>query len=81
MPGYAPQPWIGLMGPAGMDPAVVAKIQGDLAAVLEQPGVRKQMQMLGMIPIGSTPGELADAIAQDRAEMQPLIKELGIKLQ
>jgi len=38
------------------------------------------MQTLGMIPIGGTAQELADTIAADRAEMGPLIKELGIKL-
>jgi tripartite-type tricarboxylate transporter receptor subunit TctC len=39
------------------------------------------METLGMIPIGSTPEELAATIESDRADMGPLIKELGIKLQ
>ena len=43
--------------------------------------MQAQMQTLGMIPIGSTPEELAATIQADRAEMGPLIKELGIKLQ
>ena len=42
--------------------------------------MKAQMQTLGMIPIGGTAQELADTIAADRAEMGPLIKELGIKL-
>jgi tripartite-type tricarboxylate transporter receptor subunit TctC len=39
------------------------------------------METLGMIPIGSTPDELAATIKTDRDTMAPLIKELGIKLQ
>jgi len=43
--------------------------------------MRSQMETLGMIPIGSTPEALAATIEADRADMEPLIKELGIKLQ
>lgn len=81
MKGYAPQPWFGLMAPAGTPADRIAAIQRDVAAVLKEPAMREQMQMLGMIPIGSDPKTLADTIASDRAEMAPLIKELGIRLQ
>ncbi len=79
--GYAPQPWIGLMAPAGIPDDRVALIQKSVADILKEPAMRAQMQTLGMIPIGSTPQELAATIEADRADMEPLIKELGIKLQ
>lgn len=78
---YAPQPWIGLMAPAGVPQDRVALIQKAVSDILKQPEMRAQMETLGMIPIGSTPAELAATIKADRAEMAPLIKELGIKLQ
>lgn len=81
MKDYAPQPWIGLMAPAGVPQDRVALIQKSVADILKEPAMRAQMETLGMIPIGSTPEELAATIKADRADMEPLIKELGIKLQ
>jgi hypothetical protein len=43
--------------------------------------MQKQLQILGMISVGSDPQMLADTILQERRAMQPLVKELGIKLQ
>ena len=80
MSGYAPQPWIGLMAPAGIPAERVTAIQLAVSAILQEPAMKAQMQTLGMIPIGSTPEVLALTIKADRAEMAPLIKELGIRL-
>ncbi|WP_144639978.1 Bug family tripartite tricarboxylate transporter substrate binding protein [Bordetella genomosp. 13] len=79
--GYAPQPWIGLMAPAGVPRERAEQIQQAVARILSEPAMKAQMQTLGMIPIGGTADELARTIAADRAEMAPLIKELGIRLQ
>ncbi len=79
--GYSSQPWISLMGPAGLPRERVMEIQQALADVLKEPALQEQLATLGMIPIGSGPEELAKTIADDRAAMEPLIKELDIKLQ
>ncbi len=81
MTGYSSQPWIGLMAPAGVPADRIAEINRALVAALQDPGVAAQMQTLGMIPVGSTPQVLAETIAKDRAEMAPLVKDLGIRLQ
>ncbi|RXN90638.1 tripartite tricarboxylate transporter substrate binding protein [Achromobacter aloeverae] len=81
MAGYAPQPWIGLMAPAGVPADRIAFIQQSVAKILQDPAMKAQMAALGMIPIGGTPGELDATIEHDRAEMEPLIKELGIRLE
>ena len=79
--GYASLPWIGLMGPAGMPAERVSIIQRTVAEILKEPAIQKQLQILGMISVGSDPQMLADTILQERRDMQPLVKELGIKLQ
>lgn len=79
--GYASLPWIGLMGPAGMPAERVSIIQRTVAEILKEPAIQKQLQILGMISVGSNPQMLADTILQERRDMQPLVKELGIKLQ
>jgi tripartite-type tricarboxylate transporter receptor subunit TctC len=81
MAGYAPQPWIGLMAPAGVPADRIDFIQKSVAKVLQDPAMKAQMATLGMIPIGSSPGELGATIERDRSEMAPIIKELGIRLE
>lgn len=81
LPGYASLPWIGLMGPAGMPAERVGVIQSAVAEILKEPAMQKQLQTLGMMPVGSSPAMLAETILQERRAMQPLVKELGIKLQ
>lgn len=79
--GYSATPWIGLMGPAGMPVERVQKIERDVRAVLATPAMKARMESLGMIPVASTPKEMADVIQQDRKDMEPLVKRLGIRLQ
>ena len=81
LPGYAAQPWIALMAPAGTPAEVVAGIQRTVAGILKEPEMVARMESLGMVPVGSSARELADTIAADRKEMEPLIRQLGITLQ
>ena len=80
LPGYSSLPWLGLMGPAGIPADRVALIQKTVAQILQEPAILKQLETLGMMPVGSTPQQMAETIAQDRLLMQPLVKELGIRL-
>lgn len=81
MKGYAPQPWIGMMAPAGVPAERIQFLQREVARVLTDPEMITQMTTLGMIPVGSSTAELAATITKDRQEMAPLIKELGIKIE
>ncbi len=79
--GFSSQPWFGLMAPAGTPDAAIDTIQKTVAEVLKEPALQKQLETWGMVAVGSTPAELAKTITEDRAVMEPLVKELGIKLQ
>lgn len=78
--GYSSLPWLGLMGPAGIPAERVALIQKTVAQILQEPAMLKQLETLGMMPVGSTPQQMAETITQERLLMQPLVKELGIRL-
>lgn len=78
--GYSAQPWIGLMAPAGTPMELVNQIQQTVAKVLQEPEMKLRMESLGMIPVGSSPQELANTIQKDRQDMEPLVKQLGIRL-
>jgi len=78
---YGAQPWIALMAPAGVPDAIIDKIAQDAGDTLRDPEMVRQMQSVGMVPEPGTPGQLADTIASDYAEMGVLVKELDIHLQ
>jgi tripartite-type tricarboxylate transporter receptor subunit TctC len=77
--GFQAVSWYAIVGPAGLPPAVVAKIQADAAKVIQLPEVRERLQGLGAEPVGSTPAQLSAAIKADYDRYGTVIKRLGIK--
>jgi tripartite-type tricarboxylate transporter receptor subunit TctC len=70
----------GILGPAGLPPAVVAKLNADLNRAFATPAVQKRFSDFGMEAMPGTPQQFA---ALSRAESQrwgPIIKTAGIKL-
>src|SRR5438132_7761407 len=57
--GYEIDFWYALLGPAGMPPALVARIQREVAAVITMPEMKDQLLAQGCIAIGSRPAERA----------------------
>jgi tripartite-type tricarboxylate transporter receptor subunit TctC len=69
------------MAPAGTPADRIAQIQQAIATLLKDPALKAQMESLGMTPVGSSAAELATTILNDRRDMEPLVKKLGIRLQ
>jgi tripartite-type tricarboxylate transporter receptor subunit TctC len=81
VPGFDTAVWWGLLGPKGMDPALVAKIQKDVAEALKDPTVVDYLKKTGSFPIGSTPAEFEAYMRQEVEKWGPVIKAANIKLQ
>ena len=77
--GYQAVSWYGLVGPAGMDKAIVEKISSDAAKVIRSPASRDKLRTFGADPVGSTPAELAAAMQADYDRYGAIIAKLGIK--
>jgi tripartite-type tricarboxylate transporter receptor subunit TctC len=80
VPGFDSQGWVGLFGPAGVPPAVVAKLNAALrealkdAALIQQEVVRGGNEMLS-----GTAEELGALIAADDQRWGRIIREQGIR--
>src|SRR3990172_2726408 len=46
--------WIGIMGPAKLPAAVVAKLNTNINAVLNLPGIRERFKQIGVDPLGGS---------------------------
>ncbi len=80
VPGYEVNPWFGLLAPAGTPPAIIAKVQTEIARVLELPDVKEKLAGIGAEPIGSTPEAFASHLASETATWDALVKKTGIQL-
>jgi tripartite-type tricarboxylate transporter receptor subunit TctC len=78
-PDFEAVPWFGLMAPAGTPGAIIERVHRDTVKVLAQPDVRKKLSDVGIDVIGSTPAELAAAIAREIPRWAVVIKRAGIK--
>lgn len=50
--------WYGVFAPAATPAAIVSKLQGEIRAVLSNPGVQERLAGLGVDSVGDTPAEL-----------------------
>jgi len=79
IPGFDLAPYIGLTGPAGIPAAVVDKIAGDIAEVLRDPPTLERLRGLGIDAVGGGPREFAAQLALDKARVEKIVKQAGIK--
>lgn len=69
------------MGPAGMPPAVVSKLNAELNEALRTPEVQKRMLDLGAEIGGGTPAEFASFIQSEIARYADIVKRSGAKFE
>src|SRR2546426_2608916 len=80
LPGYeAPSTWGGYFGPAGMPPAIVARLHDEIVKVLSRPEVRSKAEDIGFVIDTSTPEELTETIRRDIAQTSRIVKAIGIQ--
>jgi tripartite-type tricarboxylate transporter receptor subunit TctC len=71
--------WSGLLGPAGMPPAVVQKINTDANRILGTPEFLEQLKKNAMNPWGGSPQQFATTISTDLQKWRKTIKDGQIK--
>lgn len=77
-PRVAVDLWYGLLGPAGLPPALVLRLNALLGAWLAQPGTQDQLRAQGLQPVGGPAADFAAVIAADLARWAGVIRAAGI---
>lgn len=78
-PGFSAEAWFGLLGPAGMPPAVQEKIEQALKSSLDNPEVRKRLVEVGLNPQWSTGKALLTRVEQEQPQMRAVAARAGIR--
>ena len=78
--GFDAQQWYGVVGPAGMPPAVVRQLNESLASVLRAPDLREKLSVEAIEPTAMSPEQFANFIKTDIARWTRLAKDRNIEL-
>jgi tripartite-type tricarboxylate transporter receptor subunit TctC len=76
--GYDTYNWFGILTPRGTPGAIIARLNRELVAVMQEPAVQEWMRSRGAEPVTTSPGEFAAYIRKDLAKWARVVKEVGI---
>ncbi len=73
--------WFGMWAPAGTPPAIVNKLNLEVAAILQKPDVKEQFAKLGITPAPMKPDEFGRFVREQITVYQKVVKSAGIEPQ
>jgi tripartite-type tricarboxylate transporter receptor subunit TctC len=79
VPGFEVVLYSGVLGPKGLDPAVVRKLNAEFAKVVATDDIKTVFQKLGADAITSTPEGFRDMLEKEIAKLGPVVKASGAK--
>ena len=78
--GFDAQQWYGVVGPAGMPPAIVKQLNESLATVLKAPDLREKLSVEAIEPLVMSPEQFGAFIKTDIARWTKLARDRKIEL-
>jgi tripartite-type tricarboxylate transporter receptor subunit TctC len=78
-PGYEVTVWFGVVGPGGMPPAIVRKLNSEMNAILKMDDVKRRFQDQGVEPAGGSPAQFSDHITNEIAKWAKVVKDANIQ--
>ena len=75
----ATAPWVGMLAPAGTPTVAVQKIDTAIQAALAKPEIRKRLNDLGAVIVGSRPNEFKAFLVKDKLHWKKVIDASGLK--
>ena len=79
VPGFESVAWWGVLAPAGTSPAIIAKLNEELAKALKTPEVAEKLSAQGMEIVGSKPDALQSLVQSEITRWAKVVKDNKIK--
>jgi tripartite-type tricarboxylate transporter receptor subunit TctC len=79
VPGMEVPVWTALFAPARTPPAIVARLQQEVARAVRAPEVQQAFAKMGLDPVGGTSEELARRVRSDIEKWTAVAKAANIK--
>jgi tripartite-type tricarboxylate transporter receptor subunit TctC len=81
LPGYDVTTWYGVFGPRGMPPAVTARLNHTLNAIVAEPSVRERLTKAGVVVKASTPEAFGQMMNDELARWEAVRVKAGLPKQ
>lgn len=78
VPGYEVSVWFGIVGPAGMPPEIVRKLNAEMNTILNMDDVKRRFADQGVEPVGGAPSQFADHIRAEIQKWATVVKDANI---
>ena len=72
--------WMGLIAPARIPDAVIARIHDEVVEAIKTPDAREKLATQLMEPVGNSPAEFRTVIEREIARWSPVIKALDLRI-
>jgi tripartite-type tricarboxylate transporter receptor subunit TctC len=72
--------YTGILGPKGMDPAIVRRLNAEFAKAVQSEEIRKVYENLGADPISVPPETFAEMMGKEMVRYAPVVKASGAKV-
>jgi tripartite-type tricarboxylate transporter receptor subunit TctC len=73
--------WSGYFGPARLPPAIVTRLNTEIARIVAMPDIKAQLAALGFDAMSSTPQQLEDFVKSEIRNWHDMAQDAGIEPQ
>jgi tripartite-type tricarboxylate transporter receptor subunit TctC len=80
LPGFEIVLYSGVLGPAGMNPAIVRRLNSEFARVVRDPDIQKVYENIGADPISGTSEEFRTMMAGEITKLAPVVRASGARI-
>lgn len=80
VPNYDVTAFYGFMGPSGLPPAIVSRLNSEMVKFLQQQDTKEKYTALGLDAAGTTPEQMLSHMTADLAKWEPVARKAGIKI-
>jgi tripartite-type tricarboxylate transporter receptor subunit TctC len=80
LPDYEVDSWFAMFAPAKTPPAIVARMQAEVAKIVQIPDVKEKLLLQGTTAVGSTSAELDKVVHDELVKWAAVAKSANIKI-
>ncbi len=79
-PGSVSTNWFLMAAPAGLDPAIAARLNTELQAGLADAAIKARLESVGVVSLGDmSPTAIADFVARETTRWAPVVRAAGVQ--
>lgn len=79
LPGFAFEPWFGILGPAGLPAGIVMRLNREINEAMQDKAIQEGMAKQYLTPIPGSPQQFAEIVRKDIAYWAEAAKAAGVK--